>query len=177
MDQRRDQDARYKENPLPFKRKRYCNDCNTDGGGLLDARENKRITAGGKQQENRQRIICRISVRKNKVAANRQESPEHQKILCGYTANFQLVIDPVKERVRAYTLVCHFPRAFCDQLISMAIRLRVIALCPQSRKACQQDDDQQGAENQSVPLGMVHRSHRNMIRTPRQCNRYEHEDD
>ena len=114
---------------------------------------------------------------KNNVASDRQKCPEHQIILRGYAVQFQMVVNPFEERVRTNGLIGHIPRILRNQLIRMTVRARIIAARPQSCKARQQDNDQQSAENQPVPPIGVHRPKRNMIRTPRQCNRYEHEDD
>ena len=63
------------------------NDRNTDCRSLLDTGKNKGIAASSKEQENRQRVISRISMYESNVAANRQERPEHQEILCGHTVH------------------------------------------------------------------------------------------
>lgn len=109
------------------------------------------------------------------IAANRQERPEHQKILRRRTVHLQLIVHPVKQRIRTDALIRRFPRAFSDQFITMTVCAGIVAVRSQPGKPRQQDDDHQGADDHPVsPIG-VYRPDSHMIGAPGQRNRYEHE--
>ena len=76
------------------------------------------------------------------ITADREKRPEHQIILCGYTAHMQLIIYPVKQGICTDALIRCFPRAFRDHLIAMPVCACIITARPQAGKACQQNDDQ-----------------------------------
>ena len=66
----------------------------------------------------------------NDVAGDGQEGPEHQEILCGHATHTHLIVHPVKQRIRADAPIRCFPRAFRNQLVTMAVRSCIIAMCP-----------------------------------------------
>ena len=178
MDQRGDGNAQQIEHPAPLQRENHRDGRDADRGGLLDTGEHEGVAPGGKEQEDRQRIVHGIALHEDDIARDGQKCPEHQEILRRHAVQLQLIIDPVKERVCADALVRGVPCGLGDQLVAVAVRARVVAPRAQACKARKQKHDQQRAQQQpAAPPRALRPQGRQMIRTPRQRDRHEHEDD